>query len=93
MYLADLADFDGRNPKVKTFAHITLKSGEEVAFHIHENESESYYILKGNGVYSDNGKETEIISGTATFTPSGSGHGMKNTSDEDLEFIALIIED
>ena len=93
LYLSDLADFDNKNPKLRTFALAKLNPGEEVDFHIHEGESESYYIISGNGVYNDNGKETEIFPGTVTFTPSGTGHGVKNTGDKTLEFIALILLD
>ena len=93
LYLSDLADFSNRNPKLRTFAHAVLKAGEEVEFHIHEGESESYYILSGKGLYNDNGELTEVAQGAVTYTPSGSGHGIKNISDENLEFIALIILD
>jgi len=93
MYLSDLADFEGRNPKLRTFSRVSLNKGEEVEFHIHNNEFESYYIISGKGLYSDNGEEIEVLPGTVTFTPSGSGHGIKNIGDEPLEFIALIILD
>ena len=93
LYLSDLADFEGRNPKLRTFALAQLKPGEEVEFHIHNNESESYYILSGSGVYNDNGTEMEIFPGTVTFTPSGTGHGIKNNGSELLEFVALILLD
>ena len=93
LYLSDLADFANRNSKLRTFAHAVLKPGEEVEFHIHQGESESYYILSGKGLYNDNGKIVEVTKGTVTFTPSGSGHGIKNNSEENLEFIALIILD
>lgn len=93
LYLSNLADFEGKNPKLRTFALAKLKPGEEVEFHIHEGESESYYIISGSGIYSDNGTEMEIEPGTVTFTPSGTGHGIKNTGKDMLEFIALIILD
>ena len=93
LYLSDLADFANRNSKLRTFAHAVLKSGEEVEFHIHQGESESYYVLSGKGLYNDNGEMVEVTKGTVTFTPSGSGHGIKNIGNEDLEFIALIVLD
>lgn len=93
LYLSNLADFPDKNPKVRTFAHAVLKPGEEVEFHIHEGESESYYILSGKGIYNDNGDIIEVAEGTVTFTPSGQGHGIKNNTDDDLEFIALIVLD
>ncbi len=79
--------------KVRTYARAILAPGGEVEYHIHEGESESYYILSGTGLYNDNGVETEVCPGDITFTPSGSGHGIKNTGREDLHFMALIVLD
>lgn len=93
LFLSNLADFEGKNQKLRTFALAELKPGEEVEFHIHTKESESYYIISGRGLYDDNGKPVEVLPGTVTFTPSGSGHGIKNTGSEMLTFIALILMD
>ncbi len=93
LLLSNLMDFEGFNPKVKMFSHAKLLPGEEVAYHMHEGEAESYYILSGKGIYNDNGEEYEASAGMATFTPSGNGHGLKNTGEDMLEFIALIILD
>ena len=93
LFINDLVDFSGRNPKLRTFALAKLIPGEEVEFHIHEGESESYYIISGSAMYNDNGDEVELAAGDATFTPSGTGHGIKNIGDDTLEFIALIILD
>lgn len=90
---SDIADFPGRNSKLRTFSLIELGVGGEVDFHVHEGEFESYYILSGKGLYNDNGNEIEVEAGTATFTPSGEGHGIKNIGKEMLKFIALIILD
>ena len=91
--LSDLAGFDIKNPKLRTFALAQLKAGEEVELHKHEGECEYYYILSGNGRYNDNGNALDVFPGTVTFTPSGESHGIRNTGDEMLEFIALIIKD
>ena len=93
LFLANLADFPERNPKLKMFSLASLKPGEEVEYQIHEGESESYYIISGRGIYNDNGIETEVQPGTVTYTPSGNSHGIKNVGKEMLEFIALIILD
>ncbi len=93
LLLSNLADFKEKNPKVKMFALAELKPGEEVEYHVHTGESESYYIISGKGLYNDNGDEFEVLPGTITFTPSGNGHGILNTGDEMLTFIALILLD
>lgn len=77
--------------KVRTYARAILAPGGEVEYHVHTGESESYYILAGKGLYNDNGSETVVQAGDITFTPSGSGHGIKNTGTEDLHFMALIV--
>lgn len=93
MYLADLKDFEGKNPRLRMYSHVSLKPGEMVEFHVHEGECEYYYILSGHGLYDDNGTKVEVSEGTITFTPSGEGHGIENTGDELLEFMALVILD
>ena len=93
MYLNFLGDFDGFNKKVRTFASVSLLPGEEVEFHVHTGEMESYYIISGVGEYNDNGTIVPAEAGMVTFTPSGEGHGIKNTGSERLEFIALIVLD
>lgn len=93
LFLSDLSDFEGKSEGLEMFSLAELLPGEEVEFHIHTGESESYYIISGRGLYDDNGKKTEILPGTVTFTPSGSGHGIKNTGSERLTFIALILRD
>ena len=63
LFLSDLAEFDKKNPKLRTFALAKLNPGEEVEFHTHTDECELYYILSGEGVYDDNGKEITLNTG------------------------------
>lgn len=79
------------NNKGRLFGTITLKPGCGIGYHIHENDSELFYVLKGTAVYNDNGKETTLSKGELAITPKGSGHSVKNESDEDVELIALIV--
>lgn len=93
MFKTNLADFDEWNPKARLFSLIQLKPGEEVDYHMHVGEGESFFILSGKGVYNDNGKTVDVAPGMVTLTPSGQGHSIKNTGDEMLTFIALIVVD
>ena len=77
--------------KGRVFAHSTLQPGCSIGFHIHENESETYYIYSGEAEFNDNGTIKTVSSGDVTFTGAGEGHGIKNIGNEELEFIALII--
>ncbi len=91
MFKTNLADFDAWDPRVRLFSLIQLKPGEEVEYHMHVGESEAFFILSGQGIYNDNGKKVEVAPGMVTLTPSGQGHSIKNTGDEMLVFIALIV--
>ena len=75
----------------RLYAHVTIKPGCSIGNHVHENEMETYYILKGTGTYDDNGVEVILHPGDVTHTPHGCEHGIANRHDEDLEFMALIV--
>lgn len=79
------------NNKGRLFGKIVLKPGCGIGYHVHETDSELFYIIKGTAVYDDNGTKTNVYAGDVTITPAGSGHSVKNESDEDVEMIALIV--
>ena len=81
------------NGKCGLYAEVTIEPGCSLGYHEHHNESETYYILRGEGDYNDNGTARPVKAGDVTFTPDGKGHGLKNTGDTDLVFMALIIFD
>ncbi|MBQ4087066.1 MAG: cupin domain-containing protein [Clostridia bacterium] len=91
MQKTNLADFAEKDPRVRLYSLIQVNPGEEVEYHMHIGESESFFFLSGKGIYNDNGTKVDIVPGMATLTPSGQGHSVKNTGDEMLVFIALIV--
>ena len=91
MFKTNLADFDAADPRIRLFSLIQVKPGEEVEYHMHVGESETFFILSGQGIYNDNGNKIEVTPGMVTLTPSGQGHAIKNIGDEMLVFIALIV--
>ena len=91
MFKTDLRDFDAWDPKVRLFSLVQVKPGEAVEYHMHKGESETFFILSGQGINNDNGNKVDVAPGMVTFTPSGQGHSIKNTGDEMLVFIALIV--
>lgn len=81
------------NGKCRLYAQVILEPGCSLGYHEHHKESETYYILSGKGIYSDNGELRMVGPGDVTFTPDGKGHALTNAGDEDLVFMALIILD
>ena len=77
--------------KGRVFNHLLLRPGCGIGWHFHHGDGETYYILKGRGLYNDNGVELEVGPGDVTFTDSGEGHALLNNGAEDLEAIALIL--
>ena len=88
-----LLDEKQLNGKCRMYAEVTLEPGCSLGYHEHHNESETYYIISGEGEYDDNGTKRMVKAGDKTFTPDNCGHGLKNTGTEDLVFMALIILD
>ena len=63
-----------------------------LAFHVHEGESETYFILAGSGTYNDNGTKYPVKAGDVVFCDDGEGHGLLNSGKGDLTFIATYFE-
>ena len=77
--------------KGRVFNHLYLRPGCEVGWHIHHGDGETYYILRGRGLYNDNGVEVEVGPGDVTFVDDEEGHSLRNIGEEVLEAIALIL--
>ena len=77
--------------KGRVFGHTTVYPGAEIGYHIHKGDSETYYILSGNGEYNDNGTIVSISAGDVAYCAPGEGHGIACIGDEPIEMIALIL--
>ena len=77
--------------KCAMFAKVTIPVGASLDVHSHIGNTETYYILQGEGMYTDNDKEYKVSAGTTTFCADGDKHGIENIGNEDLIFMALII--
>ncbi len=75
----------------RLMAELTLKPGSGIGIHKHEKETEYYIITEGSGsVTEDDGTKT-VSKGDIVITGNGASHSIKNTGQEDLKFIAVII--
>ena len=77
--------------KCAMFASVKIPVGASLDVHQHVGNNETYHIISGKGLYTDNGKTYEVKAGDTTFCADGDTHGIENIGDEDLIFIALII--
>ncbi|MBR2363749.1 MAG: cupin domain-containing protein [Lentisphaeria bacterium] len=80
------------NENMRLYSVITLKKGDSIGFHVHENEDELYFILSGKGLYDDNGAKCELFPGDSTITRSGEGHSIEAAGPEDLVLLAVIVK-
>ncbi len=77
--------------KGRLFANITLKPGCSIGYHVHEKDSELFYIMKGEALYNDNGAECTVNAGDVTICPAGAGHAIANNGGETVEICAVIV--
>ena len=89
--LTSFATPDELNNKGRLFANITLKPGCSIGYHVHETDSELFYLMKGQALYNDNGVEVSVSAGDVMLCPAGTGHAVANNGDEDVEICAVIV--
>ena len=76
---------------IRMLAEMTLQPGASIGRHSHDNETEYYVILAGNGTVNDNGTEVPVQTGDATITGSGAFHSIANTGAVPLVFHAIVV--
>ena len=77
--------------KGRLFNRMVIAPGNTIGEHYHEGDNEIFYFLSGTGEYDDNGTIVTVGPGDTTVCRDGEKHSLKNTGDEPLEFIALIL--
>ena len=77
--------------KGRLFFFFILNPGCSIGYHVHETDSELFYILKGTAEYSDNGTIRTVSAGDVTICPPGEGHSIANRTEELVELVAVIV--
>jgi mannose-6-phosphate isomerase-like protein (cupin superfamily) len=72
-------------------ARMTIPPGASVGSHQHLEEDEVYIVLSGKGELDDGTTTSAISAGDAILTGKGGSHAVKNTGDEPLEIVAVIM--
>lgn len=80
------------NGKCGLYAKVTIEKDCSLGYHEHHGETETYFLLSGSGVYNDNGTNVPATAGDVFFCEDGCGHGLENTGEEPIVFMALIIK-
>jgi mannose-6-phosphate isomerase-like protein (cupin superfamily) len=70
-HIKELTDRAGMYDHGRLFAHVTLEPGRSIGYHTHEGETEFYYIIKGEGVFNDNGTDVTVYPGDTCATSYG----------------------
>ncbi len=91
-------DFYHVVPKDKTddyvhmFAKLVINPASSIGWHQHVGETEPYYILSGEGLFTDNdGTKTVVHPGDVCLIKNGDYHAIENLSEtEPLSLMAVI---
>lgn len=76
------------------YARVILKPHSSIGWHQHVGNTEPYAIIKGEGTFIDNdGSKTTVCPGDVCLIEVGQCHSIENNTDEDMEMIALIINE
>jgi mannose-6-phosphate isomerase len=79
--LADSADF-----KVKT---IEVNQGQRLSYQTHSRRSEHWFVVRGTGFVTIDGKRIDVQRGDAVDVPVGAAHRIQNTGDAPLLFVEV----
>lgn len=67
-----------------------LKPGASTGYHLHDGNCEIIYIVEGEATFNYDG-ETEIVkAGKVHYCPNGHSHSMKNNTDKDMVYFAVV---
>ncbi|MDD5218155.1 MAG: cupin domain-containing protein [Candidatus Omnitrophica bacterium] len=77
--------------RTRLCAELRLPPGAGIGLHEHSGEDEIFIIQSGQGVVTDDGKETEVVAGDVIVTGQGASHAIRNTGGTDLIVTAVIL--
>lgn len=76
------------------FAKVVVKPHSSIGWHQHVGNTEPYAIIKGEGIFIDNDESRTVVkSGDVCVINVGESHSLENNTDEDLEIIAIVLND
>ena len=91
VHITHIATTEELYEKGRLLGNITLNPGGGNGFHVHEKDSELFYLIKGEAIYNDNGEEYPVSAGDVMICPAGTGHAITNKGEEVVELCAVIV--
>ncbi|MDR0287674.1 MAG: cupin domain-containing protein [Clostridiales bacterium] len=79
---------------VRMAALLTLENGSSIGYHVHDRESEIYYVITGEISYSEKPDGSEAVTlerGDFTCAGHGGGHTVKGVSEKPAQFLAIVV--
>lgn len=67
-----------------------LEPGQEQKAHSHSGADKVYYVIEGSGTFSVGEETHEAGAGEVVFAPSGSEHGVRNSSKGKLVLLVFM---
>ena len=67
-----------------------IAPGNSIGWHIHEDSSETIYLLEGRAVVIEEDGEYPLAAGQCSYCPKGHGHSLVNRSDADIVFLGVV---
>jgi len=68
---------------------VRLDPGVVINTHVHPIETETAYVLAGQGTLTHGDQETRLAPGMGVTVPPGLPHSLRNTGSEPLQLIAM----
>ncbi len=75
----------------RLLAEITIPPEGSIGKHQHNEETEYYIILEGEGYVTEGNGEKKVASGDVVITGDGASHSIRNSASTPLKMIAVII--
>ena len=88
-----LAEGDEFTDAARVYNMMHMLHDCKLGYHTHDGETEVFYIVSGNGIFTDDDKELEVGPGDVLITGTGHGHALENKGSEELVYAALIYFD
>jgi quercetin dioxygenase-like cupin family protein len=82
-----LGDKDSVGDTGAYVGHLTLAGRASIDEHVHKDEAEILFILKGRGILVIDGLGHEVVAGMGVYIPAGAKHAFTATTDEDVEAV------